>query len=63
MRTVIRTSAFNDLYNSVEDNVRLKIDYAVALIIHMKVVSTKFVKNWRERIFMRCVFLLIKNIV
>ncbi len=45
MRTVIRTSAFNDLYNSVEDNVRLKIDYAVALIIHMKVVSTKFVKK------------------
>lgn len=45
MRTIIATSAFNEFYNSVEDRVRDKIDYAVTLITHMKVVSTKFVKR------------------
>ena len=45
MRTVIKTSAFDAFYASVGERVQSKIDYALTVIIHMKVVSTKFVKK------------------
>ena len=45
MRTIRRTEAFEEFYNSVEENVREKIDYALTLIAQIKVVSTKFIKK------------------
>ena len=45
MRTVIKTSAFDAFYASVGERVQTKIDYALTMIIHMKVVSSKFVKK------------------
>lgn len=45
MRTLRRTSEFDEFYNSVGPKVQEKIDYALSLISQIKVVSTKFVKK------------------
>ena len=45
MRTLRRTTEFDEFYNSVAPKVQEKIDYALTLISQIKVVSTKFVKN------------------
>ena len=45
MRTLRRTTEFDEFYNSVDPKVQEKIDYALALMSQIKVVSTKFVKK------------------
>lgn len=45
MRTLRRTTEFDEFYNSVDPKVQEKIDYALTLMSQIKVVSTKFVKK------------------
>ena len=45
MRTLRRTTEFDEFYNSVAPKVQEKIDYALTLMSQIKVVSTKFVKK------------------
>lgn len=45
MRTLRRTTEFDEFYNSVSPKVQEKIDYALTLMSQFKVVSTKFVKK------------------
>lgn len=45
MRTLRRTTEFDEFYNSVGQKVQEKIDYALSLMSQIKVVSTKFVKK------------------
>ena len=45
MRTLRRTTEFDEFYNSVDPKVQEKIDYALTLMSKIKVVSTKFVKK------------------
>lgn len=45
MRTLRRSSAFDEFYCSVGEKVREKIDYALTIIAQIKVVNTKFVKK------------------
>lgn len=45
MRTLGRTTEFDEFYNSVDPKVQEKIDYALTLMSQIKVVSTKFVKK------------------
>ncbi len=51
MRTLIRTAEFDDFFNSLPENVRNKIKYALNVISEIKVVSTKLVKKLVETDF------------
>lgn len=50
MRTLRRTTEFDEFYNSVGQKVQEKIDYALSLMSQIKVVSTKFVKKLEDRL-------------
>ena len=45
MRTLIKTQAYIEFYNSVSEKVKKKIDYVSNIIIQNKVVNTNFVKK------------------
>ena len=45
MRTMIKTSAFEEFYATLSDKVQEKVDYVSNILIQNKVVSTKFVKK------------------
>ncbi len=45
MRTMIKTSAFEEFYVTLSDKVQEKVDYVSNILIQNKVVSTKFVKK------------------
>ena len=45
MRTMIKTSAFEEFYATLTDKVQEKVDYVSNILIQNKVVSTKFVKK------------------
>ena len=44
-RSLIRTAAFDEFYDSVPNRVQEKIDYALQIMSTIPVVSTKFVKK------------------
>lgn len=44
-RSLIKTTQFQEFYDSQPDKVKEKIDYVMAIMINQKVVSTKFVKR------------------
>ena len=45
MRNMIRTSAFDEFYNSLPSNVQGKVKFAMSIIAEIKVVNTKLVKR------------------
>ena len=45
MRTLYRTTEFDDFYNSQTDKVKTKLDYALKVIADIKVLNTKLVKK------------------
>lgn len=45
MRTVIRSTEFDEFYNSLPANVQNKLKYAMNVIAEIKVVNTKLIKK------------------
>ena len=45
MRTMIRSTAFDEFFNSLPINVQNKLKYAMNIIAEVKVVSSKLVKK------------------
>lgn len=45
MRTMIRSTEFDEFYNSLPANVQNKVKYAMNIIADVKEVNTKLVKN------------------
>lgn len=45
MRTMIRTNAFDEFYDSLPANVQSKVKYAMNVVAQIKVVNTKLVKK------------------
>ena len=45
MRTMIRSTEFDEFYNSLPANVQNKVKYAMNIIADVKVVNTKLVKK------------------
>ncbi len=45
MRTMIRSTAFDEFYNSLPANVQDKVKYAMNVIAEIKVINTKLVKK------------------
>ncbi len=45
MRTMIRSTEFDEFYNSLPENVKNKVKYAMNVIAEIKVVNTKLVKK------------------
>lgn len=45
IRTILKTTQFQEFYDSQPDKVKEKIDYVLGIMVSQKVVSTKFVKN------------------
>lgn len=45
MRTLIRSAAFDEFYNSLPVNVQNKVKYAMNVVAQIKVVNTKLVKK------------------
>ena len=45
MRTMIRSTEFDEFYNSLPANVQNKVKYAMNIIADVKVVNTKLVKR------------------
>ncbi len=43
MRTMIRSTEFDEFYNSLPENVKNKVKYAMNVIAEIKVVNTKCV--------------------
>ena len=45
MRTIIRSTEFDEFYNSLPANVQNKVKYAMNILADIKVVNTKLVKK------------------
>lgn len=45
MRNIIRTPEFDEFYNSLDEKIQAKIDYALSVLNTIQVVSTKLVKK------------------
>lgn len=45
MRTIIRSTEFDEFYNSLPANVQNKVKYAMNVIAEVKVVNTKLIKK------------------
>ena len=45
MRTMIRSTEFDEFYNSLPANVQNKVKYAMNILADVKVVNTKLVKK------------------
>lgn len=45
MRTIVKTEAYDEFFATLPKKVQVKIDYVMDILIHYKVVSTKFVKK------------------
>lgn len=45
MRTIIRSTEFDEFYNSLPANIQNKVKYAMNIIADVKVVNTKLVKK------------------
>lgn len=45
MRTMIRSTEFDEFYNSLPANVQNKVKYAMNILADVKVVNTKLVRN------------------
>lgn len=45
MRTIIRSTEFDEFYNSLPANVQNKVKYAMNVITEIKIVNTKLVKK------------------
>lgn len=45
MRTVIRSSEFNDFYGKLPAKVKDKLEYAVSILIELKIINKKLVKR------------------
>ena len=45
MRTMIRSTEFDEFYNSLPTNVQNKVKYAMNILADVKVVNTKLVKK------------------
>ncbi len=51
MRTLLRSTAFEEFYNSLQMKVQNKVKYALNIIAELKVVNTKLVKKLVETDF------------
>lgn len=51
MRTLLRSTAFDEFYNSLPVKVQNKVKYALNIIAELKVVNTKLVKKLVETDF------------
>ena len=51
MRTLLRSTAFDEFYNSLQMKVQNKVKYALNIIAELKVVNTKLVKKLVETDF------------
>ena len=51
MRTLLRSTAFDEFYNSLQMKVQNKVKYALNIIAELKVVNTKMVKKLVETDF------------
>ena len=51
MRTLMRSTEFDEFYNSLPVNVQNKVKYALNIIAEVKVVNTKLVKRLVETDF------------
>ena len=45
MRTIIRSTEFDEFYNSLPANVQNKVKYAMNVITEIKIVNTKLIKK------------------
>ena len=45
MRTLFKTSTFNDYFSTLPEQVQEKIEYVINILIQHKVVNSKFVKK------------------
>ncbi|MFI3306606.1 MAG: type II toxin-antitoxin system RelE/ParE family toxin [Rikenellaceae bacterium] len=45
MRTVVRSNEFDDFYNGLSPKVKDKLEYAISILIELKVVNSKLVKR------------------
>ena len=45
MRTMIRSIAFDEFYNSLPQNVQSKVKYAMNILAEIKVINSKLVKK------------------
>ena len=48
MRTIIKTRAYDDAFDSLSKEAQEKVDYVMNILIQNKVVSTRFVKKLKN---------------